>query len=84
MEEIRFVVEQAGCASCAARIGDALAKIATVKEIDVDETADVAAVRVAPSSDLSENAVRLALESASQDSGHEYRLQPGSWLALPA
>ncbi len=79
MKEIEFLVEQAGCASCAAIVREALTPIADVQEIDVDEAADCAAVRVAFSPDLSQEAVSRALLSASTATGHEYRVKPGSW-----
>ncbi len=78
MNEIRFIVEQAGCASCAALVNEALAPIADVRGIDVDETADCAAVCVAFAPDLTQEAVSQALLNASA-AGHEYRVKPGSW-----
>lgn len=84
VEQIRFVVEGAGCTSCAARIRGALAKIATVDDIAVDETADLAAVRLVSTTLLSQDAVRVALQEASEGAGHEYRIQADSWLAVPA
>jgi hypothetical protein len=76
---IQFIVEQAGCASCAAIVREALTPIAEVHEINVDETADCAAVRVGFSPDLSQEAVGRALLNASTAAGHEYRVKPGSW-----
>lgn len=79
---IEFVVEQAGCSSCADRVRTALHEIAEVEAIEVDEGADAAAVRLRSSDPLSEDAVgRLLGEAAG--SGHEYRVQPGSWRVLP-
>jgi hypothetical protein len=43
---MHFLVEQAGCESCAARVQSALAGLLAIKEITVDEGADIAAVRV--------------------------------------
>ncbi|MDQ3672468.1 MAG: heavy-metal-associated domain-containing protein [Actinomycetota bacterium] len=84
MAGARFEVEHAGCPSCAARIRGALEAIATVEVIEIDERADTAAVRLADSSRVLEEAVALALQKASAGSGHEYRVQPGSWVdALP-
>jgi hypothetical protein len=77
--EVAFVVEQAGCHACAARIEKALALIGTVRSVDVDEQADVAAVRLAGPNAISEDAVRRALGEASVGSGHVYELRPGSW-----
>ena len=81
MNEIRFIVEQAGCASCAALVTEALTPIADVLEIEVDETADCAAVCIAFSPDLAEEAVSQALLNASAAAGHEYRVRSGSWRA---
>lgn len=76
---LTFVVEQAGCESCAARVRGALDPLAEIEEIDVDEQADAATVRAA--GDLSEEAVNDALQAASAGSGHAYRVRPGSWQA---
>ena len=81
MNEIRFIVEQAGCASCAALVNEALAAIADVRVIEVDETADCASVCVTFAPDLTQEAVSLALQNASTAAGHEYRVRPGSWRA---
>ena len=79
MADVRFVVEQAGCHACATRIEKALATIATVRSIDVDEPDDLATVRLVGSAPISVESVRLALGEASEGSGHVYRLRPGSW-----
>jgi hypothetical protein len=79
MKAIRFTVEQAGCTSCAELVKEALAPIADVRAIEVDETADCAAVCVTFSPALSQEAVNRALLDASTAGGHEYRVQPGSW-----
>jgi copper chaperone CopZ len=80
MSEVRFVVEHAGCDSCAARVRLALEPIATVGEVTVDESADVAFVSLA-SPAVSERSVNEALHEASTGSGHEYSVRPGSWQA---
>lgn len=80
MSDVHFLVEQAGCTSCAARIGAALGENATVHEIELDEVADVAAVHLSSSS-ISEDAVNEVLRQASEGAGHRYRVQPGSWRA---
>jgi copper chaperone CopZ len=72
-----FEVEQAGCASCAARVREALAALGTVGEIAIDEDADSATVRLA--SGASEDDVNRALLEVSHGSGHAYRVKPGSW-----
>ena len=82
MDAVRFVVEQAGCSSCAARIRAALEEIATVETIEIDEAADVASVSMADTPPEFEDAVVLALQKASSGSGHEYRVQQGSWLVV--
>jgi cation transport ATPase len=79
VSEIRFVVEEAGCASCAALVQEALTPIADVQAIDVDESTDCATVRVVHSSDLSQEAVNKVLRNASSAAGHDYRVKPGSW-----
>lgn len=73
------MVEQAGCPSCASRIKDALTPITVVEAIQIDEDADLAQVVVHDDVQVSEAAVATALEAASHGSGHEYRVQPGSW-----
>ena len=65
VKTIRFTVEQAGCTSCAVLVTEVLAPIADVRAIEVDETADCAAVCVAFSPDLSQEAVSRALLDAS-------------------
>ena len=77
---LSFVVEDAGCASCARRVRAALEPLATVETVDVDHDANFATVRVAASG-LSEQAVNRALEDASAGSGHAYRVRQGSWVA---
>jgi copper chaperone CopZ len=80
--DVRFVVEQAGCSSCAARIRGALEAIVTVEAIEIDEAADVASVSLADSSGVFEDAVVVALQNVSSGSGHEYRVRPGSWVVV--
>lgn len=81
MGSVQFVVENAGCASCAARIREALAELGTVGEIEVDEAVDVAVVRIS-AAEASESRVDDVLRTASRGSGHVYRLRPGSWCAV--
>ena len=83
MHEIQFIVEEAGCASCAALVREALAPIAEVQAIDVDESADCATVRVAHSDGLSQEAVDSVLRNASSAAGHDYRVKSGSWRSDP-
>ena len=75
--EVTFVVEQAGCESCAARVRAALEPLAAVQAIEIDEAADAATVRVSDAG--SQEAVDAALAAASRGSGHAYRVRPGSW-----
>ena len=65
-----FVVEHAGCPSCAERVRDALAPLAAVADVEVDEANDAARVRVAATPRLSEADVNAALAAASAY-GHE-------------
>ena len=81
MAVIRFNVEQAGCPSCASLIREALDAIADVEGIEIDESADLAVVRLQQGANLSEQIVADVLEMVSRDSGHAYRVQPGSWVA---
>jgi copper chaperone CopZ len=74
-----FVVEQAGCESCATRVRDALTPLTTVRAVEVDADEDVATVSLGPDAELSEEAVNRALTEASRGSGHSYRVKPGSW-----
>ena len=74
---LSFVVEQAGCESCARLVRGALEPLATVESIEVDEDADAATVRL--TGEATEDDVNLALAAASEGSGHEYRVRPGSW-----
>jgi hypothetical protein len=84
LTEIEFAVEQAGCPSCAARLRGAFETIATVDAVEIDEKADAAAVRLRSPDPISEDAIGKLLSEAAAGSGHEYRVQPGSWRALPA
>ena len=80
---VEFRVEQAGCSSCAELVRDALAELGEVERIEIDGDADLAHVRLA-GADLSLEDVDRALSDASVGSGHEYRVQPHSWLATSA
>jgi hypothetical protein len=77
-EPIDFVVEQAGCESCAARVKAALAHLLAIEEITVDEDANVAAVRAHAPPGLDLATVDAALAEASRGSGHTYRVSTGS------
>lgn len=80
VSNVEFVVEQAGCSSCATRVRDALVDLGTVHDIEIDQAADVARVSLSASS-VSEDGVNDTLRKASAGAGHEYRVQPGSWRA---
>ena len=77
--EQSFVVENAGCSSCAERVQAALAPLAAVQSVDVHEESDTATVTIAGNPRLAETAVNAALADASTGSGHQYRVQSGSW-----
>lgn len=77
---IEFAVENAGCESCAERVRAALAPLAAVERIDVDEAADRATVRVSADDGVDQAAVNAALADASEGSGgHDYRIAAGTW-----
>jgi copper chaperone CopZ len=78
-KQVVFEVEQAGCSSCATRVRDAIAPLAAVDSVEIDETADMATVHVSADGDLEESAVNGALAVASRGAGHAYRVKPGSW-----
>ena len=78
MERHSFVVEGAGCSSCAARLRVALAQVVRVEGIEIDDDADTAFVRVS-GDEVSERRVEAALDTASEGSGHRYRIRAGSW-----
>jgi copper chaperone CopZ len=84
LQEVEFVVEQAGCSTCAGRVRTALEAIATVDAVEIDEEADAAAVRLRSPDPVFEDVVGRLLNEAAGGSGHEYRVQPGSWRALQA
>jgi copper chaperone CopZ len=78
---IEFVVENAGCASCAARVRGALEPVALVHDIEVDEPADIATVRMEVRPEVDQDAVDQVLRQASEGAGHAYRVRPGSWCS---
>ena len=73
-----FVVEHAGCPSCAERVRDALAPLAAVEDVEIDEPNDAARVRLVAPDGVTEGNVNALLAAASAG-GHEYRVEPGSW-----
>ena len=72
-----FDVEQAGCESCGKLISAALSHVGTVESIDIDEDSDTATVVLSGSA--SRGVVDAALEEASADAGHAYRVRAHSW-----
>jgi copper chaperone CopZ len=80
--ELTFLVDEAGCTSCAARVREALEPLGEVLTVDVDEAGDRAEVRFAV--DVSETSVNRALAEASRDAGHAYRVVPGSFRRTSA
>lgn len=79
--QVTFIVEEAGCESCAVRVRSALEPLGAVVAIEVDHDADASTVRLAGNGTLSEEALNRALESASREAGHAYRVRPGSFVA---
>jgi hypothetical protein len=80
---IEFVVENAGCESCSARVRAALQPPAEVDAIEVDEAADVARVQARERAKLTREAVDEVLLQASVGAGHAYRVLAGSWRRSP-
>lgn len=78
---VAFVVEGAGCASCAERVRDALGPLGAVERVGVDHDSDAAFVTLRSHEPLDAAAVDEALARASEDAVHEYRVRPGSWSA---
>jgi copper chaperone CopZ len=76
---VSFLVEEAGCDSCAVRVREALEPLGIVQSLEVDEAADAATVTLG--GDATQEHVELALAAASAGAGHTYRVRPGSWRA---
>jgi hypothetical protein len=75
---VSFVVEQAGCASCAKLVREALSSVGEVDSIEIDESADVADVVLVPRVAVTIDELDGILQAASGGSGHAYRVRPGS------
>ncbi len=75
-----FDVEQAGCESCGQVIRAALNRVGIVESVEIDEDADTATVVLSGSAEP--DSVGAALQDASADAGHVYRVRPGSWRPL--
>ncbi|HYM81269.1 MAG TPA: heavy-metal-associated domain-containing protein [Candidatus Limnocylindria bacterium] len=78
MVEISFEVEQAGCASCAARVRGALAPLLQISEIEIDESLDAAVVTAQAAEEPPVETIDELLVAASEGAGHTYRVRPGS------
>ena len=74
---VSFVVEEAGCESCARLVRKALEPLGVVESVEVDEAADVSTVRL--DSGATQDEVDRALADVSAGAGHAYRVRPGSW-----
>ena len=83
VHEVEFVVEQAGCTSCAARLREAFEAVGSVAAVDIDEEADTASVRLHTSDQVTGDVVDRVLEAASAGSGHGYARRSGTWRVLP-
>ena len=80
--KVSFVVEQAGCESCAKLVRSALSELGTVESVAVDSAADTALVVLASGEQPNRAAVDGALAAAAPEGGHDYRVQPGSWRTV--
>ena len=76
-----FVVEQAGCASCAELVREVLSGVGTVDGVQIDEAADVASVRLSTDAVVSSERLDTLLADASVP-GHAYRVRPDSLRAV--
>ena len=79
MEQVTFIVDEAGCSSCAARVRAALEPLADVDDVQIDEEADAATVSLTAQSGIAEEDVQRALDAASAGAGHAYRVRASSW-----
>ena len=78
---VEFVVEQAGCTSCAKLVRDVLSELGAVDAVEVDESADLASVRLVTEGAVSSEQLDALLADASVP-GHAYRVLPGSLQAV--
>jgi hypothetical protein len=76
---VHFEVEQAGCESCGSLVREALAPILAIESLKIDEERDVARVTAQLLDGSSVEAVDRVLAAVSQETGHAYRVGPGSW-----
>ena len=75
MTDLHFVVEEAGCESCAERVRSALEALVTVESISIDDGEDTATVVARADTPPSLDAIDAALADASSGAGHTYRLR---------
>jgi copper chaperone CopZ len=80
---VRFDVDHAGCPTCAERVKGALASMATVAQVSIDEESDTATVSIITETPIDQTTVNAALTRASTGSGHEYRVKADSWTEAP-
>jgi hypothetical protein len=76
--EVRFEVEQAGCASCAARVRSALAPLLEISVLEIDESLDATLVTGRAAEEPRVETIDELLATASEGAGHAYRVRPGS------
>lgn len=76
--EISFEVEQAGCASCAARVRGALAPLLEISAVEVDESLDATVVTARAVEAPPVETIDELLAAASEGADHTYRVKPGS------
>jgi copper chaperone CopZ len=74
---VEFVVEQAGCSSCADLVREVLSDLGAVEAVEVDESADIAYVRLATGEPVTNDRIDALLADAAVP-GHAYRVRPGS------
>ena len=79
MSFVRFEVEQAGCESCGSLVREALAPVLAIETLEINQERDVAQVTAQLLDGSSVEAVDRLLAVASEDTGHDYRVGPGSW-----
>jgi hypothetical protein len=76
--EITFEVEQAGCASCGARVRAALEPLLRISTLEIDDSLDAALIRAQAAEQPPVETIDELLAAASDGAGHRYRVRPGS------
>ena len=79
MSLVSFDVEQAGCESCGALVWEALSPVLAIETLEIDQERDVARVTARLNDGSSVEAVDRLLAAAAEETGHAYRVGPGSW-----